>query len=395
MCSRVPIGRRLRVQRHAGRPSPEPGRPVTARAAPVVDRLPLGEIQGALGQLELGLVAERRGESLLQRIDRRGRPLGGDRGRRSSRGAPAPAAAFDPDSRSAARCASTRKSFASWILLRADQPTLSVDRLPVLLDGDADDVRDAARRVLLRRRGRGAQTGGDRSRNRLRIGRRLLIAEEMYRDLQRRRHANTMARHRHRRTTEPAPVPCSAAARRAPREVAADVVRGGERPPQRLDPGLPRLGESARRRRRAAPARRARATPPAAARSRRALLADRARATAGLRRCRASPPPSPPARSARSSVAPWNAWTTSRPSAREARTRAAISGAKIASCAASSPDRGPRRASAAIARARAARRQALDDVERPSPASSASEIAARSPGAVLVALSRSRGGDRW
>jgi hypothetical protein len=65
-----------------GPPPPPPravaasGRPMAARTAPIVDRLTLGQVEGAFGQLELCLVAERRGEPACEGVDRPARALG-------------------------------------------------------------------------------------------------------------------------------------------------------------------------------------------------------------------------------------------------------------------------------------------------------------------------------
>ena len=109
--------------------------------------------------LERTLVAERGREPLVQRLDLEQRPLGGDgdgqavedvaRGRGAIAGEP---------SGDELRVAEEVTRLLE--LGGGDQPAALVDGLPVFLDRDGDDVRDAPRRVLLRAGEAGTLSGG-------------------------------------------------------------------------------------------------------------------------------------------------------------------------------------------------------------------------------------------
>ena len=145
ICAAVPIAGGVGCSAAPAGPSPSPRAPWQLAQLFSIDRASLGEVERPDGKLELGFVAEERGEPCLERVERGGRTLARRRPARWSRAAHGPVRRSRPRAAPPRALASSEEVVRLLVFLGADQLAAAVDRLPVLLDGDADDVGHAPR----------------------------------------------------------------------------------------------------------------------------------------------------------------------------------------------------------------------------------------------------------
>src|SRR5258708_22921114 len=159
-----PDGRRRRRERAAGGSVSQALHSMTGRATALIDGAPFREIERLRGKLELSLLAEHRGEALLERVEHRWGPFfthgGGNRIQQRPRRGGLVAG-------KSVRGASSRgpEIIGFLILLRTDELALRVHCLAILLHGNANDVGHSARRVFLTAGGGAAETTGAEQRN--------------------------------------------------------------------------------------------------------------------------------------------------------------------------------------------------------------------------------------